>query len=391
MPRNWPPSIPVALAYVLFAASLSITGCRDGGAGGPGQKSDEIVIGEVGSMTGSEASFGVSTHEGIELALKQLNDKGGIKGKRVRLVSLDNQGKPEESATAVTRLITRDKVVAVLGEVASSGSLAMAPIAQRFKVPMISPASTNPRVTQVGDYVFRVCFIDPFQGAVMSSFALNNLKLTKVAILKDMRSDYSMGLSQAFVDHFTRAGGQILVEQSYSGGDMDFKSQLTAVRALKPEAIFVPGYYSEVGLIARQMRELGIEVPLLGGDGWDSPKLTEIGQQAIEGSYFSNHYSAQDQSERVQKFLSEYKASYGTQPDALAAMGYDAAGVLFDALSRVSDFNSQEIRDQIASTKGFPGVTGTITIDENRNAQKPAVVLKVENGQFVYQTTVEPT
>ncbi|RYZ64465.1 MAG: ABC transporter substrate-binding protein, partial [Proteobacteria bacterium] len=251
-------------------------------------------------MTGSEATFGTSTHNGILLALKEINDAGGINGKKIELITVDNQSKSEEAALGTSKLITQNHVIAVLGEVASSRSLVMAPIAQQNGTPMISPSSTNPKVTQVGDYIFRTSFIDPFQGEVMARFASENLKAKKIAILKDVKSDYSMGLSQYFINTLLKSGGEILVEQSYAAGDLDFKSQLTAIRAKNPDAIYVPGYYTEVGLIARQARELGMKMPLLGGDGWDSPKLFEIGGKAIEGSYYSNHYSAEDQNPRVQ-------------------------------------------------------------------------------------------
>jgi branched-chain amino acid transport system substrate-binding protein len=352
---------------------------------------EPIKIGEVGSMTGSEATFGISTHQGIELAIKEANAAGGIHGRQLQVISLDDQGKPEEAATAVTRLITQDKVTAILGEVASSRSLAMAPIAQQYKIPMVTPSSTNPKVTEVGDYIFRVCFIDPFQGEVMARFALETLKVKKVAILRDVKNDYSVGLANFFTDKIKSAGGEILIDQSYSAGDIDFKSQLTAIRSKKPEVIFVPGYYTEVGLIARQARQLGIKAPLLGGDGWDSPKLTEIGGKALEGSFFSNHYSSEDTSEQVQNFIEKYKKAYNVVPDGLAAMGYDAALVLIDAMKRSSkSLKTEEIRAALSKTADFPGVTGRITIDQKRNAVKSAVVLKVTNSGFKYETTIKP-
>jgi branched-chain amino acid transport system substrate-binding protein len=352
---------------------------------------EPIKIGEVGSMTGSEATFGISTHQGIELAIKEANAAGGVHGRQLQIISLDDQGKPEEAATAVTRLITQDKVTAILGEVASSRSLAMAPIAQQYKIPMVTPSSTNPKVTEVGDYIFRVCFIDPFQGEVMARFALETLKVKKVAILRDVKNDYSVGLANFFTDKIKSAGGEILIDQSYSAGDIDFKSQLTAIRSKKPEVIFVPGYYTEVGLIARQARQLGIKAPLLGGDGWDSPKLTEIGGKALEGSFFSNHYSSEDTSEQVQNFIEKYKKAYNVVPDGLAAMGYDAALVLIDAMKRSSKaLKTDEIRAALAKTADFPGVTGRITIDQKRNAVKSAVVLKVTNSAFKYETTIKP-
>ena len=373
---------------VLAALTLSVAAMFPGkpAAGA----NDVIKIGEVGSTTGSEATFGVATHQGVELAVNEINSTGGIKGKKLQVILLDDQGKPEEAATAVTRLITQDKVTAVIGEVASSRSLAMAPIAQQNKIPMISPSSTNPKVTDIGDYIFRVCFIDPFQGYVMAKFAAENLKFKRVAILRDVKNDYSVGLAKFFTETFKKLGGEIVVDQSYSAGDIDFKSQLTAIRAAKPEAIFVPGYYTEVGLIARQARSLGIKAPLLGGDGWDSPKLLQIGGKAIEGAYFSNHYSAEDKSPHVQAFIGRYRKEYKQVPSGLAAMGFDAAMVLADAMKRAKSMNPADIRAALATTKDFQGVTGRISIDQQRNAVKPAVVLKVVNGSFVYESTIRP-
>ena len=378
-----------SMSFVLILVFV-VTNCTKKSSMTSGPTGDVITIGEVGSMTGSEATFGISTHNGIELAVSEINAAGGVKGKKIKMVSLDDQGKPEEAATAVTKLITQDNVTAILGEVASSRSIAMAPIAQQHKVPMISPSSTNPKVTEIGDYIFRVCFIDPFQGLVMSRFAIETLKIKKAAILRDVKNDYSVGLANVFTQAFTKAGGAIVDDKSYSAGDIDFKSQLTAIRSKNPEAIFVPGYYTEVGLIARQARELGIKVPLMGGDGWDSPKLKEIGGDAINGSYFSNHYSAEDKSPNVQKFIADYKKAHNEVPDGLAAMGYDAAKVLADAMTRAPDLSSASIRKALAETKDYRGVTGMITIDEKRNATKSAVVLNIDAGQFKYQTTIKP-
>src|SRR6185436_1415806 len=259
----------------------------------------------------------------------------------------DDQGKPEEAQTVVTKLITRDQVIAILGEVASSRTLAAAPVAQQNKIPMISPSSTNPAVTDVGDFIFRVCFIDPFQGLVMAKFAANTLQFTKVAILRDIKNDYSVGLADVFIENFKALGGTITGDESYSEGDTDFSAQLTAIRATNPQAIFVPGYYTEVGLIARQAKGLGIQAPLLGGDGWDSPSLIEIGGEALEGSYFSNHYSVDDPSPAIQKFVTDYRAKYGETPDALAGLGYDAAQILFDAIKRAGSTDPKAIRDAL--------------------------------------------
>lgn len=380
------------------------------------KKEDVVILGEFGSLTGGTATFGKSTQRGIEMALEEVNKAGGIQGKPVRIIVEDDQSKPEEAATAVKKLVNQDKVLVVLGEVASSRSLAGAPICQEAKVPMITPASTNPKVTQVGDFIFRVCFIDPFQGEVMAKFARNTLKASKAAILKDIKNDYSVGLAQFFTETFKNLGGEIIAEESYSEGDIEFRAQLTALKAKKPDVIFIPGYYTEVGLIARQARDLGITVPLIGGDGWDSPRLIEIGGKALENTYYSNHYTPDDPRPEVQKFLTDFKAKYNEIPDAMAPLGYDAARIAFDAIKRsgildennIEDSyrqnpqakslmdainttsNRERIRDALVQTKDFPGVTGLITIDENRNAKKAAVVLKIEDGKLKYVETINP-
>ncbi len=357
---------------------------------GPKLNPNEIRIGEYAALTGEEATFGISTDNGLKLAVEEINAAGGINGTTLKVISYDDQGKPEEAAVVVTKLITQDKVQVVIGEVASSLSLAAAPRCQEYKIPMISPSSTNPKVTQVGDYVFRVCFIDPFQGQVMADFALNNLKAKTAAILRDQKSDYSMGLADFFIKRFKEKGGTILSDQSYVANDIDFKSQLTTLREQKPDVIFVPGYYTEVGLIAKQARELGIQVALLGGDGWDSAKLYEIGGKALDGCYFSSHYSPESTDPRVQEFVKKYKAKYGQAPDALATLGYDAVGVLAAALKNAKGSGESDLRDALAATKLYPGVTGTISLDADRDAVKPAVVLKIFNNKASYVTTVNP-
>ncbi|TMA35063.1 MAG: ABC transporter substrate-binding protein, partial [Deltaproteobacteria bacterium] len=274
------------------------------------------------------------------------------------------------------------------GEIASSRSLAAAPEAQRAHVPMISPGATNPKVTEVGDYIFRACFIDPFQGTVMARFAREQLNAKKVAILFDFKQDYSVGLADFFRKTFKELGGEIVADERYTSGDIEFRAQLTTIRAAQPEAIFVPGYYTELGLIAKQARELGIDVPLLGGDGWDSEKTLEIGGKAVEGYYFSTHYAADSDSPKVQDFVKRYKEKYNQTPDAMAALGYDTAGILADALNRAGDTNGPKLRDAIASTRDYDGVTGKITIDPSRNARKDAVVLKIEGGKFKFFRSV---
>ena len=358
--------------------------------GGTPAQSDTILLGQVGSLTGAQATFGISTRNGIEMAIKEANGAGGVKGKKLAIRVYDNQSKPEEAAQAVTRLITQDKVVLILGDVASSNSLAMAEKAQAAGVPMITPSSTNPSVTEKGDYIFRVCFIDPFQGFVMAKFASENLKAKKAAILQDNKSAYSIGLKDVFKAKFVEMGGTIVATESYSQGDTDFRAQLTSIKKTKPQVVYVPGYYNDVGLIARQAREMGLMMPLLGGDGWDSEKLFELGGEALEGNYFSNHYSPDNPDPKVQKFIADYTAAYGGVPDALAALGYDAAKVAVAALEKAKDTSGPAVRDAIAQTKDFPGVAGNITLDEKRNPVKSAVVLKIEGGKTQFVTSINP-
>jgi branched-chain amino acid transport system substrate-binding protein len=373
---------PAILAAVV-ALCLWFVGCTQNAA-------DEIVVGEYASLTGGTATFGKSSNAGVQLAAEEINASGGLLDKKLRVLVEDDQSKPEEARTAVLKLLKQNQAVAILGEVASSRSLAAAPECQRAGVPMISPASTNPKVTAVGDYVFRVCFIDPFQGSTMAKFAAETLKAKTAAILRDIKNDYSVGLADFFRDEFVRHGGKILTDVSYSEGDIDFKAQLTAIRGVQPDAVFVPGYYTEVGLIARQARELGITVPLLGGDGWDSPRTIEIGGAAVNGCYFSNHYAADDPNPVVRKFIEKFRAKYSEVPDAMAVLGYDAAQVLADAIRRAGTTEGKKLRDAIAATKDFPGVSGTITIDAERNARKSIVVLKIDGGKVQFFQKVEP-
>jgi branched-chain amino acid transport system substrate-binding protein len=353
-----------------------------------------IFLGHVTSLTGEQATFGDSTDKGVNLAVAEVNAAGGINGKLITVKTYDDQGKPEEAALAATRLIVQDKVHVLLGEVASSRSLAIAPIADAKGIPQITSASTNPRVTKDGDktrpYVFRVCFIDPFQGTVMAKFAHGTLHAKKVAILRDVGNDYSVGLADFFAAKFKELGGTIVSDQSYKAGDQDFKAQLTSIKTKAPELIYVPGYYTDVALVGRQARELGIKVPLAGGDGWDSAKLFEIAEGALDGSYFSNHYTHENPAPVIQDFVRKYKETYGATPDALAALGYDAARVALDAIRRSKDLSGASIREAIEATKGFTAVTGTITLDADHNPVKSAVVLGIEKNAAKYVTTVEP-
>jgi branched-chain amino acid transport system substrate-binding protein len=354
---------------------------------------NEILIGHFASMTGAEATFGQSTDNGIKLAIDEINAAGGVKGKKVRVITYDDKGDARETGTAVTRLVTSDHVVAVLGEVASSLSLVGAPVCQQNHVPMVSPSSTNPKVTKVGDMIFRVCFLDAFQGYACAKFARESPKIntTRAAILYDQVSAYSVGLQQDFATCFVDMGGEIVSRETYQAGDQDYSAQLIAIRASNPGVIFVPGYYTDIGNIAIQARRLGIKAPLLGGDGWDSEKLGEIGGKAIDGSFYSNHYSHQDPNPRVQNFLRKYKERYGNRvPDALAGLGYDAALVLCAAIEKAPTLKGPDIAAELAKTAGFDGVTGKITIDKDRNAVKSAVMIEMKEGEPTYVLTTEP-
>jgi len=355
-----------------------------------GSGSDPILIGHFASMTGSEATWGVSTDAGIRLAVKERNAQGGVRGRPVKVITYDNQGKQQESATAVTRLITQDKVVAVLGEVASSRSIAGGQVAQRFGVPMISPSSTNPRVTEIGDMVFRVCFIDSFQGYVCAKFARGEpLRAERAATLYNRAQTYSTGLNEFFKKTFVELGGTIVTEQAYGDGDTDFSAQLANIRDARPDVIFIPGYYTEVINIAVQARRLGITQPLLGGDGWDAEDLKNAGS-ALDGCYFSNHYSHEEQRPEVQEFVRRYQAEFGRIPDGMAATGYDAARILMDAMERAPSLEGRALAAAIAQTRNFPGATGIISMDEQRNARKPAVILRLQGGKPSYVTTIAP-
>lgn len=383
-----------------IAALVGLGACNGGNdgdnAGSGGDGTGPIKIGHYASLTGKEATFGTQVDAGIKLAVEEINAAGGVLGRKIEVITEDTQSQTAASTNAVEKLIGRDEVVALLGEVASGRTMAAAPVAEREKVPMVTPASTNEKVTLARDggvlkYVFRICFIDPFQGEVMATFASQNLKVKKVALLVDKANAYSVGLAKNFSDKFTAAGGEIVIEQAYEGGQNDFKAQLTAIKAKSPEAIFVPGYYTEVSLIATQARELGITVPLLGGDGWDSPVLTQ-GQagKALEGCYFSNHFSEQDTSAVVQTFVNTFRSKFNEEAGAMAALGYDAMKILAKVIADAGKADRESITAGLANLKNYQGVTGVITIDEQHNARKPAVVLQIKDGRPTYVSTIQP-
>lgn len=348
-----------------------------------------IKIGYFGDLSGPTFNFGQSAINGVLMAADQINQAGGINGRRIDVVITDDKGSPEEAARLTAKLIDQDKVVAIIAGGTSGNSRAAAPKAQSSHIPLISPSATDPLVTTVGDYIFRACFVDEFQGEVMASFAINTLKAKKAAILFDFNSPYGRGLTDWFQTSFKRLGGEIVNEQSYKQGDADFKGQLVSIRASEPEVIYIPGYYADVTAIAKQARALGLTQPLLGGDGWDAPELWQLGGDALNGSYITTHYSVDDPS--IQPFVEEYKQRYGNLlPDAHAALAYDAAKLLADAIARAGSTDGPKLRDALAQTKNFPGVTGVISMDAHRNAVKPAVVMKLMDVRFIYMETIKP-
>lgn len=367
-----------------------ISGCAD-------SASNEVKIGMVYELTGNTASYGTSAADGAKLAFKEINANGGVLGKQIKIVTADNKGEPSESANAMTKLITQDRVIAVTGFTVSSCGIAGSAVAEDTKTPLVAAATVNPRVTvdektgKVKDYTFRACFIDSFQGTVSANFALNSLKTSKSAIMIDNSSDYSKGLAQVFKDVFTKGGGQVVAEEAYLQKDQDYKSVLTKIKAQNPDIIYLPGYYEDVGKIVKQARELGIMIPILGGDAWDSPKLVEIGSpQVLNNTYFTNFYSVQDTNPASQAFVEAYKKEYGQLPDSMAAMGYDAAYLLVDAIKRADSVDSTKIREALAATKGFSSVSGTMDLSSTHDAVRGVVIIEMKDGKQVYKETVKP-
>ncbi len=370
--------------FTLLAISLFVFSCTKK------VNENEILIGSYSSNTGATATFGVFQLRGTEMAIEEINAAGGINGKKIRHINYDNKSDADETLAVVNRLISQDKVVAILGEATSGRSKIGAQVAQQHKVPMLSSSATNPDVTKVGNFIFRACFIDPFQGMVMAKFMTENLKLKKAAILRDIKNDYSVGLSDIFADKLKAAGGEIITDISYQEGDIDFKAQLTAIKAKNVEAIFVPGYYNEVALIAKQAKELGMTMPLLGGDGWSSPKLFEIAKEAINGNYFSNHYTTESKDPKTVNFVKTFKAKFNEDADVMAALAYDAVYLMAEAIKNSKEVTSENIRVELSKIKNFHGVTGEMSMDENRNAVKSAVVVQVQGTEYKFITSVTP-
>ena len=391
-------------SLIPFLCALLLLGCErkqppvaTASAPSPGSSTSQpatgpLLIGFVGALTGPEAHFGVDSQNGAQLAVDEANAAGGVQGRPLVLRAYDSQSRPEEAANAMTRLVTQDGALFVVGENQSTNSLAMAPAAGRGEVPMISPSSTNPRVTsEGGPYVFRVCFTDTFQGQLLARYARETLKAQRVAVLVDQRSDYAVGLAKVFATRFDALGGKIVSEEAYARGDTDFRAQLTRTKAAQPDVLFIPGYYSDVGPMARQARELGMRATLLGADGWDSGgRLAQLGGAAVEGARYSTHFAPDNPGGRVQEFLARYKARFGHVPDALGALGYDAARVGIDALRRTGGVGGPMLREQIARTRDFDGITGRITLGPDRDAVKPAVIVKLVKGMPQFDAEVSP-
>lgn len=393
LPRQQRPTLhlkAVVLPVIIVLLALAFSCSHQGETPNQPDRST-IKIGYFGDLSGPTFNFGQSAINGVLMAVDQVNQAGGINGRKLDVVITDDKGSPEEAARLTAKLIDQDKVVAIIGGGTSGNSRAAAPKAQASRIPLITPSSTDPAVTQVGDFIFRACFVDEFQGEVMASFAVNTLKAQTAAILFDFNSPYGRGLTNFFQAGFKRFGGHIVNEQSYTQGDRDFKGQLSAIRASQPDVIYIPGYYGDVAVIAKQARQLGLTQPLLGGDGWDAPELWQLGGDALNGSFISTHYSVDDPSPAIQAFVQEYKQRFGNlAPDAHAALAFDAMLLLVDAIKRAGSTDGQKLRDALAQTRDFRGVTGNISMDAHRNAVKPAVILKLMDLSFIYQETIQP-
>lgn len=352
---------------------------------------EPIRIGVFLDLSGQTSSFGQSTLNGVKLAADEVNLKGGVLGRSIEVIIEDDQGEPNKAAKAATTLIEVKKVHALLGEVASSNTLAAAPIAQDARVPLLSPASTHPKVTTVGDYIFRACFVDPLQGKALAEFAKRDLRARRAATLTDSYSDYSKSLTRAFEKRFAELGGKVVVKKEYAQRDRDFMAQLVLIKSRRPDVILASGYYQEVGTIIRQARQIAIRTPFLGGDGWDAPQLWDLGGRSLNGSYISNHYSSDIPTTANKTFAAAYKRRYGAEPDAIAALGYDAMKMLAEAISRAGTTDGPALRNALARTKNFNGVTGSITLNENRDAIKPVYIFRLRDGKFLYRASVGPS
>lgn len=382
MMKSWKKLATAALAAMVLA---SVTAGCGGGEKKEAASGDTIKIGACFELTGNVANYGKSTLTGLKMAVDEINAKGGVNGKKLSLVESDNKSEPSESGNAITKLVTQDKVAAVVGPATSGCVAAGSPITASSKIPYIAPCATAENITvdngKVKEFMFRACFIDPFQGQVMAEFADKTLKAKNVAILFDSSSDYSKGLSAAFRKTLEGKGGKIVAEEGYLSKDIDFKASLTKLKASNPDAIYIPGYYEEVSKIIKQARELGITVPLMGGDGWESPKLAEIaGKDALKNCYYVSAFSADDKDPSVQAFIKSYKEKYQKDPDIFAMQGYNAGLILADAIKRAGSTDGTKVAKAIAETKDLAVASGKVTFDANHNPVMSALIISLENG-----------
>ena len=385
------------LAVVSTLLASILTGCAGEGGSSSSAGGDTIKIGANLELSGGVASFGSSISKGIDLAVEEINKDGGVDGKEIEIIKVDNKSEGSEATSAAIRLTSKDKVTAIIGAATSGNTVAQAQIANDNKTILLTPSGTSPNVTvnedgSVNEFAFRTSFIDPFQGTVAANFAANELKIKNVAIYADSSSDYAKGLAKSFKETFEEAGGKIVAEEAYVTKDTDFRSTLTRIKSAKPDFIFIPGYYEEVGLIVKQAREMGIDVPLMGADGWDSPKLVELaGAEALNNTFITNHYSSEDPDEKIQTFVKNFSDKYdGASPDAFNALGYDSVYLLADAIERAGDLDTTKIKDALAETKDLALVTGNVTIDEQHNPIKSATILEYKDGKQVFNTKVNP-
>lgn len=374
------------LAGTMLMGSI-FAGCGDDA------KSDEIKIGANFELTGNVANYGSATLDGLKLAIKEVNDAGGVNGKKITIVDADNKSEASEAVNAATKLISDDKVKVIVGPAVTANVIAESQVATDDKIPVIAPDATSPEVTvengQVKPYIFRSCFIDPQQGTVMAKFATENLKAKTAVIYVDNSTDYSKSLGKVFKEKFEAAGGKVLDQQAFVAKDQDFKATLTTLKAANADVIFVPAYYEEVGKIVKQARELGITCPILGTDGWDDSKVADIaGADALNNTFFSTHYSDKDDS--VKGFVEAFKQEYGHMPNVFAALGYDAGKMIVDAIKRAGSDDPEKIRQALEETKDLQVGTGTITMDKNHNPIKQAVILENKNGDRVMVAKIMP-
>ncbi|MFC4411735.1 ABC transporter substrate-binding protein [Chungangia koreensis] len=379
-------------ATALFAGVLA--GCgTDGGSGASG---DTIKIGANLELSGNVASYGTSIYDGVKLAIKEINANGGVNGKKLEPIAVDNKSEASEATNGALKLTDQDNVLAIIGAATSGNTVAQVEVANNAETILISPSGTALNVTvndkgELNPYAFRTTFIDPFQGTVAANFAINELGIKKAAVYQDNASDYAKGLADAFIETFEAAGGEIVADEAYVAKDTDFRSTLTRLKSASPEFIFIPGYYEEVGLIVKQAREMGIDVPLMGGDGWDSPTLVELaGAEALNNTFTTNAYSANDPDEKIQQFVKAFEKEYDKSPDGFNALGYDTVYLLADAIERAGEADAEKVRDALEQTKDFKLVTGTVTIDENHNPVKSATILEYKDGKQEFNSKVNP-